>query len=183
MPLDEMIARCQAGDAAAVAELVTAYATFVYRVCLMVLRQVEDAEDAMQESLVKAVRGLSSYDHQDEGGFRAWLHRIALNTAISRTRRHVLPQVEWEAAENAYAPEMDPEAHALARLTQEEILAALDQLSEGHRLVVVLRYFNGLSCEEIAEALDLPAGTVGSRLFNARKQLKVLLTGGMYEAA
>ncbi len=175
MPHDDLIARCQAGEPAAVAEMVTAYASFVYRVCLMVLRHAEDAEDAMQESLVKAVRGLGAYQHKDEGSFRAWLHRIALNTAISRLRRHQLPQVEWEAMETAPAPHADPEDHALQRLTQEEVMAALDQLSEGHRLVVVLRYYNGLSCEEIADLLDLPPGTVGSRLFNARQRLRDLL--------
>ena len=175
MPHDDLIARCQAGEPAAVAAMVTAYASFVYRVCLMVLHQAEDAEDAMQESLVKAVRGLGGYHHKDEGSFRAWLHRIALNTAISRLRRHQLPQVEWEALEAAPAPQADPEDHALQRLTQEEVLAALDQLSEGHRLVVVLRYYNGLSCEEIADLLDLPPGTVGSRLFNARTRLRELL--------
>ena len=135
----------------------------------------------MQESLVKAVRGLGSYHHKDEGSFRAWLHRIALNTAISRLRRHQLPQIEWEAMETAPAPQADPEDHALQRLTQEEVMRALDQLSEGHRLVVVLRYYNGLSCEEIAESLGLPPGTVGSRLFNARTRLRELLAPGGWE--
>jgi RNA polymerase sigma factor (sigma-70 family) len=183
MSIDDLVARCQAGDTHAVAEMVSTYAAFVYRVCLMVLRQVEDAEDAMQESLVKAVRALGAYSHKDEASFRAWLHRIALNTAISRVRRQSLPQVAWEAAETAPAPEADPERLALDRLTQAEVMAALDQLSEGHRLVVVLRYYNGLSCEEIAEQLGVPAGTVGSRLFNARRQLKGLLTSIVDEGA
>lgn len=183
MSIDELVARCQAGDAAAVAEMVTEYATFVYRVCLMVLRQVEDAEDAMQESLVKAVRGLGAYQHKDEASLRAWLHRIALNTAISRTRRHQLPQVDWEVAETSASAEADPETVAFRRLTQHEVMAALDQLGETHRLVVVMRYYNGLSCEEIAEMLGLPAGTVGSRLFTARQRLKELLSKSVYQYA
>lgn len=179
MPLDELTLRSQAGDAAAIAELVTLYAPFVYRICLMTLRQVEDAEDAMQESLVRAVRGLSGYTHKDEASFRAWLHRIAVNTAISRLRRFSPPQIEWEALERAPAPLADPEAAALRRLAEDEIARALDQLSEGHRLVVVLRYYNGLSCEEIADLLDLPPGTVGSRLFNARQRLRALLADSL----
>lgn len=179
MPLDELVLRSQAGEATAIAELVALYAPFVYRVCLMVLRQVEDSEDAMQESLVRAVRGLAGYTHKDEASFRAWLHRIAVNTAISRLRRFSPPQIEWEALERAPAPLADPETVALRRLAEDEIGRALDQLSEGHRLVVVLRYYNGLTCEEIAELLDVPAGTVGSRLFNARQRLRELLAGSV----
>lgn len=183
MALDELIARCQRGDAAAVAELVSQYATFVYRVGLMVLRQAEDAEDAMQETLVKAVRALPDYSHKDEASFRAWLHRIALNTAISRTRRAQLPQVAWEALDSAPVPEPGPEDQALKRLDQSDVLAAVDRLSEGQRLVIILRYYNDLSCEEIADLLQVPLGTVGSRLFNARQRLRELLTDERHEGS
>ncbi|MFN8499379.1 MAG: sigma-70 family RNA polymerase sigma factor [Anaerolineae bacterium] len=174
-PIDDLVARCCAGDTAAVTEMVTRYAPFVYRACLMVLQQPEDAEDAMQESLVKAVRGLGAYSHKDEAGFRGWLHRIALNTSISRLRRHSLPQVEWEALETMPSLDHDPEAAALQRIEQSRVMAALARLGEGHRLVVVLRYYHGLSCEEIADLLDLPPGTIGSRLFTARQRLRALL--------
>ncbi len=174
--LADLVARCRVGDTLAVTDMVTRYAPFVYRACLMVLQQPEDAEDAMQESLVKAVRGLPAYLHKDEAGFRGWLHRIALNTAISRMRRHALPQVEWEALETTASPEHDPEAAALQHLEQSRVMAALEQLGEGHRLVVVLRYYHGLSCEEIADLLNLPPGTIGSRLFTARQRLRALLT-------
>lgn len=183
MPLDELIVRCQAGDAAAVAELVGEYATFVYRVAFMVVKHEEDAEDVMQESLVKAVRALPDYDHKDEPSFRAWLHRITLNTAISRTRRAVLPRVEWEALESAPHLEPGPEDLALTRLAEADVLAAVDRLSEGHRLVIILRYYNDLTCEEIADLLQVPLGTVGSRLFNARQRLRVLLTDSVYEGS
>ena len=173
--LADLVARCRVGDTLAVTELVTRYAPFVYRACLMVLQQPEDAEDAMQESLVKAVRGLPAYAHQDEAGLRGWLHRIALNTSISRMRRHAWPQVEWEALEAVPSGEHDPEAAALQHLEQGRVMDALAQLGEGHRLVVVLRYYHGLSCEEIADLLDLPPGTIGSRLFTARQRLRILL--------
>lgn len=183
MPLDELIARCQSGDAAAVTELVGEYATFVYRVGFMVLKHEEDAEDAMQESLVKAVRALPDYDHKDEVSFRAWLHRIALNTAISRTRRVALPRVEWEALEAAPQAGPGPEDQALTRLAEADVLAAVDSLSDSHRLVIVLRYYHDLSCEEIADLLQVPLGTVGSRLFNARQRLRALLTDPVYEGS
>ncbi|MFN8482769.1 MAG: sigma-70 family RNA polymerase sigma factor [Anaerolineae bacterium] len=181
--LDDLVARCRAGDPAAVTEMVTRYAPFVFRACLMVLQQQEDAEDAMQESLVKAVRGVGAYSHKDEAGFRGWLHRIALNTCISRLRRHALPQVEWEALETTPALDHDPEAAALQRIEQSRVMEALAQLGEGHRLVVVLRYYHGLSCEEIADLLDLPPGTIGSRLFTARQRLRALLAEPTAEQA
>ena len=183
MPHDDLIARCQAGEPAAVAEMVTAYASFVYRVCLMVLRHAEDAEDAMQESLVKAVRGLGAYQHKDEGSFRAWLHRIALNTAISRTRRAALPRVEWGELEAAPLAGPGPEDQALTRLAEADVLVAVDSLNDSHRLVIVLRYYHDLSCEEIADLLQVPLGTVGSRLFNARQRLRALLTDPVYEGS
>lgn len=183
MPLDELIARCQLGDAAAVTELVGEYAAFVYRVAFMVLKHEEDAEDVMQESLVKAVRALPTYDHKDEASFRAWLHRIALNTAISRTRRAVLPRAEWEALETAPLAGPGPEDQALTRLAEADVLAAVDSLSDGHRLVIVLRYYNDLSCEEIADLLQVPSGTVGSRLFNARQRLRTLLSDSIHEGS
>lgn len=183
MPLDELIARCQSGDAAAVTELVGEYATFVYRVGFMVLKHEEDAEDAMQESLVKAVRALPDYDHKDEVSFRAWLHRIALNTAISRTRRATLPRVEWGELEAAPQAGPGPEDQALTRLAEADVLVAVDSLSDSHRLVIVLRYYHDLSCEEIADLLQVPLGTVGSRLFNARQRLRALLTDPVYEGS
>ncbi len=183
MPLDELIARCQMGDAAAVSELVGEYAAFVYRVGFMVLKHEEDAEDVMQESLVKVVRALPDYEHKDEASFRAWLHRIALNTAISRTRRAALPRVEWGELEAAPLAGPGPEDQALTRLAEADVLAAVDRLSDSHRLVIVLRYYNDLSCEEIADLLQVPLGTVGSRLFNARQRLRALLIDPAYEGS
>jgi RNA polymerase sigma-70 factor (ECF subfamily) len=124
-----------------------------YRAAYLVTHDTGAAEDIAQESFLAALRALDRFDWRRP--FGPWLHRIAVNRAIDWTRARKL-RGEVELGDSLPAPET-PEAGA-------ETLAALGRLSPEHRAVVVMRYLLDFTPGEIAEALDLPRGTVNSRL-------------------
>jgi RNA polymerase sigma-70 factor (ECF subfamily) len=161
----------------AIGALVQRYQNYVYRLCFLVMGTEQDAEDMTQETFVRAFRALPRYEIRKGASFEAWLYRIAVNACRSRMRRKWYQVLPWpeNAPDVIASPEQRPDRMALRSERQSEILEAVNSLGEKHRLVVVLRYFGGLSNEEIAVALRIPSGTVRSRLHTARGRLKVLL--------
>ena len=175
---EALLGRCQRGDRLAIEVLIRRYQNYVYRLCYLVMRHEQDAEDMTQETFIRAFRALPRFEVREGISFEAWLYRIAVNACRSRMRRkwyHVLPWPE-PAPQICGEPEEQPERLLLLGEQREEILAAIDSLSDKHRLVVILRYYGGLSNEEIAQALTIPSGTVRSRLHMARQRLKELLS-------
>jgi RNA polymerase sigma-70 factor (ECF subfamily) len=139
-----------------------------YRVARGVLRNNADAEDVAQEALLRAYRRFARL--RDRGRFRAWLVRIAFRLAIDRTRsskRREVRETLWSQS----APRPSTEDLAATSEFQKHMDRAMDELPEKQRLVLLLAAIQGHSLEEVAEMLDLPLGTVKSRLFFARKQL------------
>ena len=132
-----------------------------YRAAYLVTHDAQAAEDIAQESFLAAIRALDRFDRRRP--FGPWLHRIVVNRAIDWTRARAL-RSEVELTETHAAGEVD-------RPPDPEVLAALRRLSPEHRAVIVMRYLLELTPGEIAEALDLPRGTVNSRL---RRGLDVL---------
>jgi RNA polymerase sigma-70 factor (ECF subfamily) len=163
-----LIRRSKAGDRAAFGELVSRYQVPVYRVVRGVLADQVECEDVAQEVFLKAYANLSKF--RGESGFFTWLYRIAVNEALrARKRRGFTPA---EAAPELEAPPApDPEEGGPSLHTVERLLR---KLSDEFRSIVVLRDIEGLSYQEIAESLDIPLGTVESRLFRARQELRGL---------
>lgn len=182
----QLVARVQAGDKAAFNVLVLKYQ---HRVLKLVGRFVNDpaeAEDVAQEAFLKAYRALGSF--RGDSAFYTWLYRIAINTAknalVSNRRRLVDFDLDLQDPDqyerHAKLKEADtPEAVALTDEIREVVESALEQLPEDLRTAIVLRELEGLSYEEIAQAMDCPVGTVRSRIFRAReaidRKLKPLL--------
>jgi RNA polymerase sigma-70 factor (ECF subfamily) len=106
--------------------------------------------------------------------FEAWLYRIAVNCCRSRMRRKWYQVLSWpeRAPELVAEPKRQPERLTLRQERRSEILDEINTLGDKHRLVVILRYYAGLSNEEIARTLGIPSGTVRSRLHTARQRLK-----------
>jgi RNA polymerase sigma-70 factor, ECF subfamily len=125
-----------------------------HRAAYLVTHDPQAAEDIAQESFLAAIRALDRFDRRRP--FGPWLHRIVVNRAIDWTRARTL-RAEVELGESAAAPE-------IGGAPGPEVLAALRRLSPEHRAVIVMRYLLELTPGEIAEALDLPRGTVNSRL-------------------
>jgi RNA polymerase sigma-70 factor (ECF subfamily) len=182
----QLVQRVQAGDQSAFNLLVLKYQ---HRVLKLVGRFVSDqseAQDVAQEAFLKAYRALGSF--RGESAFYTWLYRIAINTAknalVAQRRRPVdfdLDAQDPEAFERqAKLMESDtPEGVLLTEEIRQVVEKAMEQLPEDLRTAIVLRELEGLSYEEIAEAMDCPVGTVRSRIFRAReaidKKLKPLL--------
>jgi RNA polymerase sigma-70 factor (ECF subfamily) len=151
---------------------------------MRVVRRAEDAEDLVQETFIKVFRALDRYD--TERPFSAWIFTIASRLAIDHLRRRRVKTVSLEVSEPGSTEErtMDVEDKGLkpdeiTSHAEEESHAAhlIDSLPEHYRIVVVLRHQQDLSYEEIAEALNLPLGTVKARIHRARALLKDRLQG------
>lgn len=175
--IEALIRRCQRGDKLAIGALIRRYQNYVYRLCFLVMRNEQDAEDMTQETFIRAFRALPRYEIRKGASFEAWLYRIAVNCCRSRMRRKWYQVLPWPnpAPEIVSAPEKQPDRQVLHNEHREEILEAIDTLGEKHRLVIILRYYAGMSNEEIARTLNIPSGTVRSRLHTARQRLKMLL--------
>ncbi len=174
---DALIRRCQKGDRLAIEVLIRRYQNYVYRLCYLVMRNEQDAEDMTQETFIRAFRALPRFEIRKGTSFEAWLYRIAVNACRSRMRRKWYQVLPWPEPEPQIVAELEeqPDRALMHGERRDEILEAIDSLGEKHRLVIVLRYYAGLSNEEIARTLDIPSGTVRSRLHIARHRLRELL--------
>ncbi len=169
-----LIERSRGGEPEAFGELVVRYQDRLYNTLLRVCGDAEEARDVAQEAFVQAFVKLDSF--RGNSAFYTWLYRIAFNTAISRRRRRKPTSSLDEARDAAGFEPADPDARPEANLEREEqaiqVRAALATLSEEHRSVLVLREIDGCDYETIGEMLEVPVGTVRSRLHRARMQLK-----------
>ena len=169
-----LIERSLRGDSAAFGCLVRKYQDRLFNTVVHVAGSREEAEDVAQEAFVQAYVKLSSFHR--ESAFYTWLYRIAFNVAVSRRRRKK-NEVSLDAGreESGREPADDlevPGEHLLREERAHLVHAALDSLSEEHRTILVLREMEGFEYEQISEILDLPTGTVRSRLHRARLQLR-----------
>ena len=149
--------------------------TLAFRVAFSVLRQREDAEDVAQEAFAKAYRSFRQLRERDR--FRAWLVRMTWRMALDRLRanKRRLAREEVEAGLQARLNATTNDA-VLANERAEQLWLAIDALPEKLRLVIVLAGIQGRDIREVATLLDVPDGTVKSRLFLARQQLKERLS-------
>lgn len=176
----EWIARAKAGDMQAFEALILQHEKIVYNVALRMMNHSEDARDISQEVFLKAYKSIGQFD--ERAMFSTWLYRITTNTCIDELRRRKGKQSysleeELESEEGSMQRQIadegeTPEESLLRAERADELQKALAQLTEEHRLAVILRDIRGLSYEEIAEIMDLPMGTVKSRISRARNQLK-----------
>ncbi|NLH98374.1 MAG: RNA polymerase sigma factor [Chthonomonadales bacterium] len=163
----ELMIRCRAGDRLALERLLTPYEKPLYHLCLGILRNAADAEDAVQETFLRAMRGLAGF--RGEASVRTWLQRIAVNVCIE-WKRSRKPTAPMEAAERMASTSPDLEEttirHRLA-------LDALGVLTEAQRAALILKDVQGLSVEEIAATMSWNAKKVENELYRARKALAV----------
>lgn len=159
-----LLERARSGEVAALDALMNAHRGRILNLCFQVLRDETEAEDAAQDAFVRAFSGLTSF--KSRSSFGTWLYRVALNVCLERKRARRGFE-EFDLNQKAPDPQHDE------RLALEW---ALDQLSEPLRLALVLREWHGQSYEEIALALDVPIGTVRSRLSAAREEFRRVWT-------
>ena len=178
---EQLVARAQNGDKRAFDVLVRKYQ---HKIVQLVERLVGDADgpDVAQEAFIKAYRALRSF--RGQSAFYTWLYRIAINTAknflVARKRRPASQDIDVADAElyghTSQMSDVDtPEALALSGEIKEKVTEAIQRLPADLRQAITLRELEGLSYDEIAEAMNCPIGTVRSRIFRARAAIDDVL--------
>jgi RNA polymerase sigma-70 factor (ECF subfamily) len=174
---EAIIARCLAGEEAAYVALYNLYAGMIYRLVYSMLQEREDAEEVLQDSFEYAFRKLGDFDPH-KSAFKTWLYRIAISRCHNKRRRKWLPtfSLSHQAARQT-ADEETPTPDETIRLTetQQAVWQALQQLTPKLRETAVLRYYEGLSYQEIGDILGIPSKTAESRMRLAHQALKEML--------
>ena len=171
-----VISRVRAGDDDAFRELVERHSRAVFRVAYRITGRVEDAEDVVQETFLKAYRQLDRFEAR--ANLRTWLHRIATNCAVdllrARPKREIAEEPETlERASGTPAGEMPPPERSLLGVQITERLGrAMTLLTEMERATFTLRHFEGLSIEEIAGMLGLKTGATKHSIFRAVRKVR-----------
>jgi RNA polymerase sigma-70 factor, ECF subfamily len=183
-----LVDKARQGDASAFRKLVEQHQSRLFSVAYGMLRDRDDAMDVVQDAFIKAHKKLAEFE--GNAAFSTWLYRICVNLCIDRKRADARrKKVDADdALETVSDDSLFAEAEVGARLSGGnplknlsdrqlggELKRALASLSEDHRSILLLREVEGMSYEEIAEALEIPRGTVMSRLFHARRNMQRLL--------
>ena len=184
-----LVARVQRGEKAAFDVLVVKYQQKIVKLVMRYVRDPAEALDVAQEAFLKAYKALPNF--RGDSAFYTWMYRIAINTAknhlVANRRRPLEYNLDLQDPEQydmqARFKEIDtPEGLLLTEEIRENVNAAIENLPEDLRTAIILREFEGMSYEEIAQTMECPVGTVRSRIFRAReaidKRLKPLLGGG-----
>lgn len=171
----ELIYRCKQGDPNALKEIYDLYHKKVYRIAYGVLRHKEDALDIVQEVFIKLFRSIG--DFKGKSSFYTYLYRMALNAAIDYARRKKPPMVdiEDEGLHLSSKVEERPDRVLLHKELEGRVNEAMGQLPADQRMALIFREMEGLSYQEIAEAMGCSIGTVMSRLHYGRKKMQELL--------
>lgn len=183
-PDDVLVAKCQGGDFEAFDVLVTRYRGKVYAMIVNMVRNDADAWDLAQDVFVKVWKALPKFEARSS--FFTWLYRITYNVTCDWVRKKKIQgEGEFDDAMGLERVEISaptapktvprPDEKIVGNELGEKIGEALEELSEDHRAVVLMREVQGMSYEEIAESVGCTIGTVMSRLFYARKRLQGLL--------
>jgi RNA polymerase sigma-70 factor, ECF subfamily len=177
--INRKIKQVKKGDQDAFAEIVEYYKDKVYQLCYRMLGNAHEAEDSTQEAFIRAYVNIHSYDSTKK--FSTWLYRIATNLCIDRIRKkkpdyYLDAEISGTDGLDMYSqipakqelPEDELEKLELQEQIQQEIL----KLPEKYRSVIVLKYVDELSLKEISDILDLPVGTVKTRIHRGREALR-----------
>ena len=179
MDSTELLAQCRAGDRVAVEQLVRDYQPQLFRLALSILDDGSqngsaDAQEATQDALLAALRSLESY--RGEAKLSTWLYSITMNLCRNRLRarqrRERVRSIFERLTSPIDAPSSQPENVLIQKQTDLNLFDIVQSLNEKHRLPVILRYYHNCPVAEISQILDIPEGTVHSRLNTARKKMR-----------
>ncbi len=180
-----LVDRARDGDTDAFRLLFQRYHRRAYSLAYGMVHNADDALDIVQDGFIKAHRYLDRF--QGNSSFYTWLYRIVMNVAIDHIRKHkrarqvdfndAIAHLEKDApvGEESLLPKMlgqNPGKSLARKEVREQIAAALSELSENHRAVLIMREFEGLTYEQMAQAMECSKGTIMSRLFHARRNMQ-----------
>ncbi len=177
---EQLIDQANRGSQQAFSQLVRRYEGMVYSLCYRMMGNAAEAEDLAQEAFLRLYRSLGRFHPGTP--VRPWLRRIAANVCLDVLRKRkepTLPLEELMAGESqprTHRKDELPEEAYLGREAQRHVQDALLQLPGDYRVVLVLRYLEDLSYQEVADALGVPVSTIETRLFRARKMIARILS-------
>lgn len=171
--IELLVKKAQDGDTMAFSQLYDAYFTQIYRYVYYRVNK-DDVDDLVAQVFMKAWDNLDKYKPTKGASFGAWVFRIAHNLVVDQYRTHrSISEIPADLADERN--EVDPRHHTQLKLDQVQLKAALQGLKEVHRQVIVLKYINGFSNQEIAKVLKRKEGNVRILQFRALKELKKIL--------
>ncbi len=168
---DRLAVRCRSGETVAFDELVHRYQVRLFRFAFRLLQDRGEAEDAVQETFLRAYRALPAY--RPDGFFSSWIYRIALNECRRRMRGR-RPTVPLDPAVAA-GTVADPQQTVMTQERHRQLRDAVDALPEHYRLVMMLFYFDEMSVDQISRTLDVSVSAVKVRLHRGRERLATRL--------
>lgn len=179
----QLVARCREGDSGAYEVLLGRYRRKVFGLAMGMVGNREDAMDVMQDAFVRVYRHIKSF--QGDSSFYTWLYRITMNLCIDHVRKAARSRgvpyedgLAHEAADRGDVPvlpvrhDVNPAKAVRRKEIMERLARALEDLPPNHRAVIVMREFEDLTYEEMAQVMQVPKGTIMSRLFHARHKLQ-----------
>jgi RNA polymerase sigma-70 factor (ECF subfamily) len=173
----EMISRCQQGDQEALKEIFDKYHKKVYRIAYGVVRQREEALDIVQEVFIKVFRSIKNFKGRSQ--FYTYLYRMVMNTAIDHARKAGKQFISSLDQEGSFEPsdnvERGPERMLLQKELEGRVKLAMDKLPAEQKAALIFRDVEGLSYQEMSEAMGCSIGTVMSRLHYGRRRIQELL--------
>ena len=169
---------CKVGDSTAIENFVQTYQQDVYHLALSILDNSSEADDATQETLLAALRALDSF--QGTSSLKTWLFSITVNICRTRLQRQKRSDRLQQLLGGILRAQGNPsvEENNIENESNKALWLAIHRMDEKHRVPIVLRYYHDLSITEIATILQIPEGTVHSRLNTARRQLQDVLKEG-----
>lgn len=172
---EKLIARAAKGDASAFNDLLSAHERKMYAVCLRMCGNHEDAQDCLQEAMLRVFRAISGFKGQSS--FSTWLYRVTMNTCLDELRKKKNKQSASldSLLETGWAPvdaEDTPEKHAVVSERKAEIRKVIRELPDDMRSAIVLRDIQGFSYDEISKILNINVGTIKSRISRGREKLR-----------
>ncbi|WP_128895263.1 RNA polymerase sigma factor SigW [Longirhabdus pacifica] len=175
----QLAKKAKGGDRSAFNELVQRYSSKIYNLAYRMLGNVQESEDVVQETFLRVYKNLASYNPTHK--FSTWIYRIGTNLCIDRLRkRKPIYSLDMEREDgegvDGYAviasDEKTPEMELILSETQLSIREAIQSLPDKYKSVVILKYFQDLSLQEISEILDMPVTTVKTRIHRGREYLR-----------
>ncbi|MFS1515310.1 RNA polymerase sigma factor [Bacillus sp. SCS-151] len=164
------------GNKQVYAHIINKYKNSLFATILRMTKNPQDAQDLVQEVFIKVYHQLHKYDGQ--GSFSNWMYRVAINHCIDEFRKKHYKMKQVEINEGDLLNMNDPEVIFLKKEKQRQLERLIETLQEDERMVILLRYVNELSYNEISELVDLPLSTVRNKLHRAKRKMRLTVKQG-----
>ncbi|MFL0198801.1 RNA polymerase sigma factor [Clostridium sp. WILCCON 0269] len=176
----KLIKKCQVGDKGAFQELISKYHPFVYKFLIKITQDEEIAEDITQETFLKVIKNIEKFDVYGKAKFSTYIITVSKNCYIDylRKEKKFLQRISIDEAINTENVNAKVESLVIDKIYAEAIIKELENLSEEQKLVIKMKYIEGLTLKEIGEKLELEPKTVKSRIHNGMVKLRKIFKRG-----